>query len=525
MKKTKHTHPRHLESHHLLHLHRRKVVQMGFAAGAAGALHLLRLPSAHAAPGKDGAATQTKSGVAPTPPAQPAIAKVAPVASGAPKATADAVIVVWLPGGVAQTDTWDPKKYTPFEKGMKGSQLLNTCDSIPTAADGIRFGCGLENLASVMDKGTLLRTLTNETKFGAIHLKAQYYMMTGYLFPVGLKAPSMGAVVARSLGRRSPDVPAYIDIGRDINTSNEEFLFINEYMSPGFYGVQYAPFMIPEPAQGLPTLNMISEMKLERLDRRQRYLEAISGLSTAELREANQVQDYMKVMDDARAMMDSPVKRAFNFMKDEKPETLKAYDVGHRFGHGCLLARRLVEMGARFVQVEYQYSPFNGFDMHENGATRMEKMKAQIDRPIAQLIRDLDQRGLLERTLVVVMTEFGRTIANQPAAGTEAFGFAERATGEGLVLDNEKMYGFHGHFSSCNCMLFFGGGFKRGFAHGKTAPEHPMLPVENPVILEDVHATIYKALGIPADTSYVTEGRPFYVTKDGKGKPIDALLA
>ncbi|MDQ3814411.1 MAG: DUF1501 domain-containing protein [Armatimonadota bacterium] len=491
-------------------LQRRKIVQMGLAAGAAGAMNLLRLPTAHAALGTT-AKPRPQSGTA--------------KAASPHKATADSIIVIWLPGGIAQTDTWDAKKFTPFEKGMKGSQLLGTCESIPTAADGIRFGKGLENVASVMDKGTLLRTLSNETKFGAVHLKAQHYMMTGYLFPVGVKAPSMGAVVARSLGRRDPNVPAYIDIGRDINTSNEEFLFINEYMSAGFYGVSYAPFMIPEPARGLPTLNMVSEMNVDRLDRRQRYLEAISGLSTAELREANQVKDYMKVMQDARAMMDSPVKRAFNFLQDEKPETLKTYDVGHRFGHGCLLARRLVEMGARFVQVEYQYSPFNGFDMHENGATRIANMKSQIDRPIAQLIRDLDQRGLLERTLVVIMTEFGRTIANQPAAGAEAFGFAERATGDNLVIENEKMYGFHGHFSSCNCMLFFGGGFKRGFAYGQTAAEHPMLPLDNAVRLEDVHATIYKALGIPADTSYLTEGRPFYVTKDGKGKPIDALLA
>jgi arylsulfatase A-like enzyme len=155
----------------------------------------------------------------------------------------------------------------------------------------------------------------------------------------------------------------------------------------------------------------------------------------------------------------------------------------------------------------------------------MDTMKKQIDAPIAQLIRDLDQRGLLERTLVVVASEFGRTIAAQPAAGTEPDGFAERSTGEGLVIENEKMYGFHGHFSSCNAMLFFGGGFKRGFAYGKTADRHPMIAVENPVNLSDVHATIYKAMGIPSDMNYVTEGRPFYVTNNGKGKAIDAMLA
>jgi hypothetical protein len=442
-----------------------------------------------------------------------------------PVPTADAMILIWLPGGIAQTDTWDPKQYTPFTPDMKGSEILGTCPSIPTSADGIFLGQGLETIASVMDKGAILRTLTNKTKFGAVHLKAQYYMKTGYLFPAGFKAPSMGSVIARTLGRRDPNVPAYIDIGRDINTSNEEFLFINEYSGPGFYGVNYAPFMIPEPTLGLPTLNAVGGMKVDRLDRRQKYLEAITGLGSKDLQESGKVKDYMKVMEDARAMMDSPVKRAFDFMKDEKPETLTAYDVGHRFGYGCLLARRLVEVGARFVEVEYQYAPFKGFDMHENGMPRMVDMKKQIDRPIGNLIRELHERGLLERTLVVIATEFGRTIADKPAAGTEPDGFIEAATGDNLVVANEGMFGFHGHFSSGNCMLFFGGGIKKGFVYGKTAERHPMLPIENPVELIDVHATIYKALGIAADTNYVTEGRPVFVTNLGEGRPIEAMFA
>jgi hypothetical protein len=266
-------------------------------------------------------------------------------------------------------------------------------------------------------------------------------------------------------------------------------------------------------------------MSVDRLDRRQRYLETVAGMTAKELREAGKVSDYMKVMEDARAMMDSPIKKAFEFAKDEKPETLKAYDVGHRFGHGCLLARRLVEMGARFVEVEYQYAAFRGFDMHENGKTRMEEMKKQVDRPIATLIKELKERGLLERTLVVVATEFGRTIANQPAAGAEPDGFAEKSDGSTLAIENEAMYGFHGHFSSCNSMLFFGGGFKQGLAYGKTAPEHPMTAVEKLVKLTDAHATIYRAMGIAPDQSYITEGRPFYVTKDGKGQAVREMLA
>jgi hypothetical protein len=452
---------------------------------------------------------------------------------------ADAIIYIWLPGGIAQTDTWDPKAFTPFRAGMKGSELLGTCPSIPTKADGIVLGEGLESIASVMDKGAIVRSLISDTKFGAIHLKAQYYANTGYLFPAGVKVPSLGAVVGRTLGRRHDDVPPYIYIGRDIDTSDEEKLFISEYIGPGFYGVRHAPFMIPDPAKGVATLNAIAGMQPERLDRRQAYLRAITGLAEPELREANRVKDYVQVMEDARAMMDSPVKRAFDMAREESPETLAAYQsqvsptevqdrtyyYGNRFGNGLLLARRLVERGARFVQVEYQYGPFKGFDMHENGRSRMIEMKRQIDRPIAQLVRDLDDRGLLDRTLVVIATEFGRTIAARPAAGTEPDGFAERHTGDDLVLENERMYGFHGHFSSANCMLLFGGGIRKGLAYGRTADRHPMVPVEQPVRLIDLHATIYRLLGIPADMWYETEGRPFYATKDGKGQVIETLIA
>jgi uncharacterized protein (DUF1501 family) len=454
-------------------------------------------------------------------------------------AKADAVIFVWLPGGVAQADTWDPKRHTPFEKGMKGSDLLGTCPAISTTVDGLQIGEGLEQMASVMHHGTVLRSLTSETKFGAVHLKAQYYMMTGYLFPAGVKVPSLGAAVARTLGPRHPQVPPYIYIGRDVDTSDTEKQFINEYIGPGFYGPKYAPLMIPDPVRGLATLGAAAGMTVERLDRRLKMLQQAHGVADEKLRQADRAADYLRAMQQARDMMDSPVKQALDYAGQEAAATIAAYEpqitveqvkdkkyyFGRRFGHGLLVARRLVEAGARFVQVEYQYGAFKGFDTHEDGETRMIELKKQIDGPLAQLIRDLDTRGMLERTLVVVATEFGRTIANQPKAGVEPIGFAERQSGDELLIGSEKMYGFHGHFSSANTLLFFGGGFKRGLVYGRTADRHPMTPIEKPVSLTDVHATLYRALGIAADTAYVTEGRPFHVTKDGKGQALDALLA
>jgi hypothetical protein len=297
--------------------------------------------------------------------------------------------------------------------------------------------------------------------------------------------------------------------------------------------------MIPDPVHGLATLTAAAGMSVDRLDRRLKLLEQVHGLSDGSLRGSGKVEDYLRAMKQARDMMDSPVKQALDYAAHEKAATIAAYEpqitaeqvrdkkyyFGRRLGHGLLVARRLVEAGARFVQVEYQYGAFKGFDTHEDGSTRMVELKKQVDGPMAQLIRDLDTRGMLERTLVVVATEFGRTIANQPKAGVEPIGFAEQQSGEDLVIESEKMYGFHGHFSSANTLLFFGGGFKRGLIYGRTADRHPMTPIENPVSLTDVHATIYRALGIAADTAYVTEGRPFHVTKDGKGKAIEALLA
>ncbi len=241
------------------------------------------------------------------------------------KPSADSMVLIWLPGGIAQTDTWDHKKHTPYEPGMKGNQLLGTCPALPTNVDGITFGQGLENMAMVMDKGTLLRSLVSDTKFGAIHLKAQYYAMTGTIFPSGVRAPSIGSVVARTLGRKEANVPPYIYIGRDIDTSDSEKLFISEYLGPGFYGVNYAPFMIPDPAAGLSTLYAAAGVGQERLDRRQVLLNSIYKVGPKELNESVKAADYMKVMADARAMMYSPVKKAFDFTNDEKQELIEKY--------------------------------------------------------------------------------------------------------------------------------------------------------------------------------------------------------
>ena len=151
-------------------------------------------------------------------------------------------------------------------------------------------------------------------------------MMTGYLFPVGVQAQSIGTAVGRILGPRDPHVPPYIYIGRDIDTSDTEKQFINEYIGPGFYGLKHAPFMIPDPTQGLASLSTPAGMTVQRLDRRLKYWKWIGGLASEELHASAKVNEYVQAMESARAMMDSPVKQAFNYLQQETPETIAAYE-------------------------------------------------------------------------------------------------------------------------------------------------------------------------------------------------------
>jgi arylsulfatase A-like enzyme len=149
-------------------------------------------------------------------------------------------------------------------------------------------------------------------------------------------------------------------------------------------------------------------------------------------------------------------------------------------------------------------------------------MKKVIDAPVARLIRDLDERGLLERTLVVLASEFGRDAVTEGKVGKEV---KDQAINIPDVMSEPRHYGMHRHFTGAGSVLMFGGGVKKGFVYGKTADERPCTTIEKPLPVEDLHATIYHALGIPPETSYVVEKRPVYVTKDGIGKPAKELFA
>lgn len=147
----------------------------------------------------------------------------------------------------------------------------------------------------------------------------------------------------------------------------------------------------------------------------------------------------------------------------------------------------------------------------------MKRLKSEIDRPIAQLIRDLESRNLLDRTLVIIASEFSRDMMIEGVPGSNAKDQSRARTDR---LQELKHYGLHRHFTGGTSVVMFGGGVKKGFVYGRTAEERPLLAVENPVSVEDLHATIYTAMGIRPDTAFEIEKRPFYATKDGLGKPV-----
>jgi arylsulfatase A-like enzyme len=148
-------------------------------------------------------------------------------------------------------------------------------------------------------------------------------------------------------------------------------------------------------------------------------------------------------------------------------------------------------------------------------------MKATIDGPIAQLIRDLEERGLLDRTLVVIATEFGRDMMTEGKPDQTVKDQIKQPD----IMTEPKHYGMHRHFTEAVSVAVFGGGFQKGLVYGKTAEERPCRILENPVTIEDLHATLYTAMGIAPDTAYEIEQRPVYATRDGKGRAVEALFA
>jgi hypothetical protein len=436
-----------------------------------------------------------------------------------PQPRADACILLWMAGGMAAPDTLDPKRYQPFESGLPVERVMSTFPAIDTVVDNIKLTAGLEHIAQVMDRGTLVRSHVQPDLGHILHSRHQYHWHTGYVPPQTVAAPHIGAWMARVLGARNPVMPAFVDVGQRLEGGEKEEL--KAFHTAGFLGGEFGPFMLPYPADAMSAVRPPKGMTPERFESRYKhYRELVLRSPLGEHGSDHQQQSMIRAMENAYRLLNSPERVAFD-LSDEPRESYEHYDTG-RFGLGCLLARRLVEAGTRFGEVTTEYIPFEGWDTHEEGHSRAEKMKQSIDRPIARLIVDLEQRGLLDRTLVIVASEFSRDMIIEGVPGSEA---KDQSRAASDVLLEPKHYGLHRHFTGGSSVLLFGGGMKRGYLHGATAEDRPCLAIKDPISVADLHATIFTTMGMSPRTEFTIEKRPFYATEDGKGQAVEALFA
>ncbi len=437
-----------------------------------------------------------------------------------PKATADACILIWMGGGMAAPDTFDPKRYQPFEKGVPVKNILSTFPAIPTAVDGVKICQGLEQIASVMDRATLIRSAVQPDLGHILHSRHQYHWHTGYVPPQTVAAPHLGAWMAKVLGPRNPVMPAFINVGQRLEGVGEQEE-LKAFTTAGFFGNEFGPMNLPYPDDAAQSVRPPKGMEPGRFDNRYSlYKKLVDRNPHREFMSDFQQESMLRSLDNAHRLLSSKERAAFDLALEPK-ESYAKYNTG-RFGQGCLLARRLVENGARFVEVTTEYVPFLHWDTHKDGHETVAGMHKQMDAPIAQLIRDLEARGLLNRTLVVIASEFSRDAMIEGIPGSNA---KDQATAPSETLQEMKHYGLHRHFTGGTSVVMFGGGVKKGFVYGQTADERPLIAIKNPVPVMDLHATIFTAMGISPKTAFDIEGRPFYATEDGKGRAVNEIFA
>ncbi len=369
-----------------------------------------------------------------------------------------------------------PSGTRPFEVGVPSEKILCTFPAIDTAVDGVKISQGLEHVAQVLDRGTLIRSHVVADLGNILHSRHQYHWHTGYVPPQTVAAPHLGSWIAKVRGPRNPAIPAFINIGQRLE-GHGEVEELKAFTTAGFLGSEYGPFNLPYPLDAIAAVRPPKGMT-PRAVRPPR-----EGLPPAGQGEpAGRIWPATTTRSRWCARWITPT--GCSTRRSATPSTCRRsrrrvfdrYNTG-RFGQGCLLARRLTEAGARFIEVTTEYVPFLTWDTHENGHATYAEMKKQIDRPIAQLILDLEQRGLLDRTLVVVASEFSRDMMIEGVPGSTA---VDQSRAKTDVMKEPKHYGLHRHFTGSGSVLIFGGGIKRGLLYGETAPERPLLTTKDP---------------------------------------------
>jgi hypothetical protein len=251
-----------------------------------------------------------------------------------------------------------------------------------------------------------------------LHSRHQYHWHTGYVPPQTVATPHIGAWMAKVLGPRNPVIPPFINIGQRLEGVGEQEE-LKAFTTGGFFGSEFGPFNLPYPDDAAHSVRPPEGMDAGRFSSRYKaYRKLIDASPQRAFMSDYQQESMLRSMDNAQRLLSSKEKDAFD-VSTEKKEVLEAYG-DTRFGRGCLLARRLAEAGARYLEVTTEYVPFLNWDTHENGHTTAARMKGEIDRPIARLVLELEERGMLERTLIVIASEFSRDMMIEGVPGSEA---------------------------------------------------------------------------------------------------------
>lgn len=388
------------------------------------------------------------------------------------KAKDVSVILLFMSGGPSQMDTFDPKPQAP-------SDYRGSFGAIGTNVAGVQLSEHLPNLAKQMDKFSILRSVTSPD---GNHETACHYVLTGYPFSPALEYPGYGSVLAREKGGIGA-IPPYAHIGG----------LPSNHGGAGYMGAIYNPFLIggdPNDQNfsvrdvtapyGVDAVRMSRRKGLrDALDTWQRDKEHASkvALSTDAF--------YARAFD----LVTSPeAKKAFTLA--DEPQKLREEYGRNQFGQSCLLARRLVENGVRCVAIHS-----GGWDTHENNFNNLKNnLLPPLDKGYATLLKDLKERGMLDTTLVVWMGEFGRTPRINSAGGRD-------------------------HWSGAFSVCMGGGGVKTGQVVGVTS-DRAEYPKERPIRVEDVAATVYRALGIDGEKEYMSpQERPIRINYDGVPLP------
>jgi len=397
----------------------------------------------------------------------------------APKVSADSCIFIWLGGGACHIDTWDPKTKGDAQAKRPGSYY----DAIPTAVPGAQVCQPLHRTAPLMDRAVLFRTVYHDVIDE--HAAAVNRVHTGRPTTGTTIYPSIGSVVSHQLGARGEGVPAYVVMG-----------YPSASRGPGFLGAKYGYVYLTDTALGPAGLKRADDVTPARQQRREALLARLRDDYLRQHAGEQKIADYAEASVAGMKLAGPKFMNVFD-LENEDPSLRAGY--GGEFGQRCLMARRLVESGVRFVEVSFNLNFINGtgWDTHNEGQLKQHVLIDELDQALSALMVDLQQRGRLDKTLIVVATEFGRPPEFDGGGG-------------------------RGHHSKAFSMVLAGGGLAGGRVIGET-DELGKKIVEQPVSIPDFHATIYTALGVnPAHELY--DGvRPVPITD--RGRPVRAAFS